>query len=121
MQHEGQKQIVDICTRDLLLLHGFQDGLQAAWVMADGLPQLHGFCVLQGKRASPGLFSARKVTVAIPHQAQQELSQGPEESEHTVASTGQRKGQGVMVGRVKAGSLPTGSSRSGRSKWPCLE
>jgi hypothetical protein len=65
MQHEGQKQIVDICTRDLLLLHGFQDGLQAAWMMADGLPQLHGFCVLQGKRASPGLFSARKVTAAI--------------------------------------------------------
>lgn len=64
MQHEGQKQIVDICTGDLLLLHGFQDGLQAAWMVADGLPQVHGLCVLQGKRASPGLFSARKVTAA---------------------------------------------------------
>lgn len=64
MQHEGQKQIVDICTRDLLLLHGFEDGLQAAWVMADSFPQLHGFCVLQGKRASPGLFSSQ-VTAAV--------------------------------------------------------
>lgn len=64
MQHEGQKQIVDVCPRDLLLVHGFQDGLQAAWMIADGLPQLHGFCVLQGKRASPGLSSARKVTAA---------------------------------------------------------
>lgn len=52
MQHEGQKQIVDICTRDFLLLHGFQDGLQAAWMVANGLPQVHGFCFLQGKRAS---------------------------------------------------------------------
>lgn len=56
MQHEGQKQTEDLCTRDLLL-HRLQDGLQAAWVMADALSQVHGFCVLQGKKASDLDFS----------------------------------------------------------------
>lgn len=67
MQHEGQKQIVDICTRDLPLLYGFQDGLQAAWMMAESLPQLHGFCVLQRKRAITWAFLSQEDNCCYQH------------------------------------------------------
>lgn len=62
--------------------------------MADGLPQVHGFCVLQGKRESDLDFSEPLLLTVFPHQAEQELRRGPGESEHPIAYIEQREKSG---------------------------
>lgn len=63
-------------------------------MIADALPQVHGFCVLQGKRDSDLDFSELLLLTVFPHQAEQELRRGPGESEHALVYMEQREKSG---------------------------